>query len=88
LLLADEMALYARPAFDAAAKGQPLALIDAWGGALSYSFQLYFDFSAYSDMAIGISLLFGIKLPLNFNSPCVPEACAVRDILGLLGNSL
>lgn len=69
LLLADEMALYARPAFDAAAKGQPLALIDAWGGALSYSFQLYFDFSAYSDMAIGISLLFGIKLPLNFNSP-------------------
>jgi hypothetical protein len=41
LLLADEMALYARPAFDAAAKGQPLALIDAWGGALSYSFQLF-----------------------------------------------
>lgn len=69
LLLADEMARYARPVFDAAAKGQPLALLDAWSGALSYSFQLYFDFSAYSDMAIGISLLFGIKLPLNFNSP-------------------
>jgi alginate O-acetyltransferase complex protein AlgI len=69
LLLADEMALYARPVFDAAAQGQPLGLLDAWGGALSYTFQLYFDFSAYSDMAIGISLLFGIKLPLNFNSP-------------------
>ena len=41
----------------------------AWIGALSYAFQLYFDFSGYSDMAIGISLMFGIFLPLNFNSP-------------------
>jgi alginate O-acetyltransferase complex protein AlgI len=41
----------------------------AWIGALAYSFQLYFDFSGYSDMAIGISLMFGIFLPLNFNSP-------------------
>src|SRR6202165_5959889 len=41
----------------------------AWIGALSYTFQLYFDFSGYSDMAIGISLMFGIFLPLNFNSP-------------------
>jgi alginate O-acetyltransferase complex protein AlgI len=69
LLLADEMSRYARPVFDAVAKGQPVALLDAWAGAFSYTFQLYFDFSAYSDMAIGISLLFGIKLPLNFNSP-------------------
>ncbi len=42
----------------------------AWIGALAYTFQLYFDFSGYSDMAIGISLMFGIFLPLNFNSPC------------------
>ncbi|MEC4749392.1 MBOAT family O-acyltransferase [Methylomicrobium sp. Wu6] len=69
LLLADKIASFARPVFDAAAEGKPLALLDAWGGALSYTFQLYFDFSAYSDMAIGISLLFGIRLPLNFNSP-------------------
>ena len=41
----------------------------AWIGALAYAFQLYFDFSGYSDMAIGISLMFGIFLPLNFNSP-------------------
>jgi alginate O-acetyltransferase complex protein AlgI len=41
----------------------------AWLGALAYTFQLYFDFSGYSDMAIGISLMFGIFLPLNFNSP-------------------
>src|SRR5437868_2138737 len=40
-----------------------------WIGALAYTFQLYFDFSGYSDMAIGISLMFGIFLPLNFNSP-------------------
>ncbi len=41
----------------------------AWIGVLAYTFQLYFDFSGYSDMAIGLSLLFGIFLPLNFNSP-------------------
>ena len=41
----------------------------AWSGALAYTFQLYFDFSGYSDMAIGLSLMFGISLPLNFNSP-------------------
>ena len=48
----------AQPSFD-----------QAWIGALAYTFQLYFDFSGYSDMAIGISLMFGIFLPLNFNSP-------------------
>jgi hypothetical protein len=42
---------------------------NAWGGVLAYAFQLYFDFSGYSDMAIGISLMFGIRLPLNFDSP-------------------
>ncbi|WP_426531054.1 MBOAT family O-acyltransferase [Bradyrhizobium sp. McL0615] len=41
----------------------------AWIGVLAYTFQLYFDFSGYSDMAIGMSLMFGIFLPLNFNSP-------------------
>ena len=43
--------------------------LDAWLATLSYALQLYFDFSGYSDMAIGLSLLFGIKLPINFNSP-------------------
>ena len=43
-------------------------MTDAWIGTLAYTFQIYFDFSAYSDMAVGIALLFGIRLP-NFNSP-------------------
>lgn len=42
---------------------------DAWIGALAYTFQIYFDFSGYTDMAVGIALLFGIRLPMNFNSP-------------------
>ena len=46
-----------------------LTFFEAWGGALAYTFQLYFDFSGYSDMAIGIARMFGIRLPLNFNSP-------------------
>ena len=67
--LADGVAPFASPVFDAAAAGQTLTLLDAWSGALAYTLQLYFDFSGYSDMAIGLSLMFGIRLPLNFNSP-------------------
>ena len=69
VVLADGVAAYATPVFDAAARGATLTLLEAWGGALAYTFQLYFDFSGYSDMAIGLSCLFGVKLPLNFNSP-------------------
>lgn len=68
VVLADGIAPIADRVFDAAAKGVP-ALGDAWIGALAYTFQIYFDFSGYSDMAIGVALLFGIRLPLNFNSP-------------------
>jgi alginate O-acetyltransferase complex protein AlgI len=68
-VLADGVAQFVAPVFDAAAKGQPVMVFDAWAGALAYTFQLYFDFSGYCDMAIGISLLFGIALPLNFDSP-------------------
>lgn len=67
VLMADNLSGYAAPVFSAQA-GAPSLLI-AWGGALSYTFQLYFDFSGYSDMAIGLSRLFGVHLPLNFNSP-------------------
>jgi D-alanyl-lipoteichoic acid acyltransferase DltB (MBOAT superfamily) len=69
LVIADGMAAYATPVFDAALAGQSPTLFEAWGGALAYTFQLYFDFSGYSDMAIGLALLFGIRLPLNFASP-------------------
>jgi len=69
VLVADNLAEYANPAFNAARDGQLLSLLEAWIGALAYTLQLYFDFSGYSDMAIGLSLLFNICLPINFDSP-------------------
>lgn len=68
-VLADGIAPYANPIFNAAASGETLTFFQAWGGALAYTMQLYFDFSGYSDMAIGAARLFGIRLPLNFHSP-------------------
>ena len=69
VLLADTIAQYADPVFAAAAHGVALSMVAAWMGALAYTLQLYFDFSGYSDMAIGVGLLFGIRFPVNFNSP-------------------
>ena len=69
IVIADNMALLATPVFDAANAGETLTFFTAWQGALAYTFQLYFDFSGYSDMAIGLARMFGIVLPLNFNSP-------------------
>lgn len=69
IVIADGIAPHVGPVFSAAAEGHSISLLEAYGGALSYTFQLYFDFSGYSDMAIGLSRLFGIALPLNFNSP-------------------
>ena len=69
VLLADPIGSYVAPAFTAAEQGGQLSFFTAWGGALAYTFQLYFDFSGYADMAIGTSRMFGIRLPLNFNSP-------------------
>ena len=69
VVLADGVAVYVAPAFDAAAAGSAVDFYTAWTGALCYTLQLYFDFSGYSDMAIGLSRLFGITLPINFNSP-------------------
>ncbi|OBV38333.1 MBOAT family O-acyltransferase [Janthinobacterium psychrotolerans] len=66
VLLADNLAPHAGALFNQ--PGEPSLLI-AWSGVLAYAFQLYFDFSGYSDMAIGLSRLFGVKLPLNFDSP-------------------
>lgn len=69
VIFADGVAVYASPVFSAAEAGVALTFFEAWGGALAYTLQLYFDFSGYSDMAMGIAFMFGIKLPLNFNSP-------------------
>jgi len=68
-VIADGVALYSTPVFEAAALGAQPGTFEAWGAALAYTFQLYFDFSGYSDMAIGLGWLFGIRLPLNFDSP-------------------
>ncbi|MEW6714633.1 MAG: MBOAT family protein [Nitrospirota bacterium] len=68
-VLADGIAVYAAPVFEAAEQNILLTFLEAWGGALGYTFQIYFDFSGYSDMAIGLGRMFGINLPLNFHSP-------------------
>lgn len=69
VLLADTLAAYASPVFDAAGMGAAPGFVESWTGALAYTLQLYFDFSGYSDMAVGLSLMFNIRLPINFNSP-------------------
>jgi alginate O-acetyltransferase complex protein AlgI len=66
VVIADTFAQWATAGFDTA---PTLNMIEAWATSLSYTFQLYFDFSGYTDMAIGAALLFNIKLPINFNSP-------------------
>ncbi|MBL8697719.1 MAG: MBOAT family protein [Alphaproteobacteria bacterium] len=68
-LLAQPAADYADRVFNTAAAGGAPSLLEAWIGTLAFTFQIYFDFSAYSDMAIGLSRLFGIWLPVNFASP-------------------
>ncbi len=69
VVLADGISPYADSVFDAAAAGATPDFTEAWLGALAYTFQLYFDFSGYSDMAIGLSWMFNVRLPFNFNSP-------------------
>lgn len=67
VVIADGVARFVAPVFDL--HHAELTQLEAWAGALSYTFQLYFDFSAYSDMAYGLSYMFGIILPINFFSP-------------------
>jgi alginate O-acetyltransferase complex protein AlgI len=69
VMLADSIAVYATPIFAAADAGVPVSTFEAWGGALAYTLQIYFDFSGYCDMAIGLGWMIGVKLPINFNSP-------------------
>ena len=74
VVLADNIGSYiadsnAASPFVKAANGIDVGLLEAWAAALAYTCQIYFDFSGYSDMALGLSALFGIKLPINFNSP-------------------
>lgn len=66
VMIADTFAKWANDGYNNVAA---LSLYDSWVTTLSYTFQLYFDFSGYCDMAIGLALLFNIRLPINFNSP-------------------
>jgi len=74
VIIADTFAIWATNGFDVA---NILNFFEAWITSLSYTFQLYFDFSGYTDMAIGAALLFNIKLPMNFNSPY--KATTIQD---------
>lgn len=74
IVLADTYAIWANQGFD---HTSILTFLSAWSTSLSYSLQLYFDFSGYTDMAIGVSLMFNIILPINFNSPY--KALGIQD---------
>ena len=69
VVIADQFGVWANNGFSYVQKGGILNFLESWATSLSYTFQLYFDFSGYCDMAIGIALFFGITLPINFNSP-------------------
>ncbi|RKY18466.1 MAG: MBOAT family protein [Planctomycetota bacterium] len=66
LLLADPLTRWAQEGFD---HTELLSMVEAWAASVSYTLSYYFDLSGYADMAIGLGLLFGISLPINFNSP-------------------
>ncbi|MEE9209994.1 MAG: MBOAT family protein [Kiloniellales bacterium] len=75
--VADNLALIAEPLYAAAADGRALSLAEGWAAAGAFGLQIYFDFSGYSDMAIGLGLMFGLRFPLNFNAPY--RAASIRD---------
>jgi D-alanyl-lipoteichoic acid acyltransferase DltB (MBOAT superfamily) len=69
LLLADSIAPFVAPIYERASSGSSISLLSAWIAAVGVTLQIYFDFSGYTDMALGIARLFGVRLPPNFNSP-------------------
>jgi alginate O-acetyltransferase complex protein AlgI len=74
--LADTRAMVADPLFDRSVSAS-LSAVEAWIATSAYTLQIYFDFSGYSDMAIGLALMFGLRLPMNFNAPY--RAVSIRD---------
>ena len=69
VFLGDPLAAYVNPIFENAAQGQAVSFVEAWQATLGFTFQIYFDFSGYTDMALGLALMFGIVLPQNFDVP-------------------
>ncbi len=80
VIVADSLGGVVNPIFHRVGEGAAPSLLDAWLAAYGFLLQIYFDFSAYSDMAVGIGLIFGIVLPLNFNSPL--RAISPTDFCG------
>ena len=78
ILIADPLAPFVARVFDAAASGQAVTAAGGWGASIAYSLQLYFDFSGYSDMAVGLGLLFNLYLPINFAAPL--RATSIVDL--------
>ncbi|HIF08546.1 MAG TPA: MBOAT family protein [Sneathiellales bacterium] len=77
VFVADRMALLADPVFARAAAGDIISSAEAWLANFAFGLQIYFDFSGYSDMAIGLALMFGFTLPINFNAPY--SATSIRE---------
>ncbi|HEX8416248.1 MAG TPA: MBOAT family O-acyltransferase [Methylobacterium sp.] len=77
VLLGDPLGATVDPVFQAAAEGRVVTMVEAWQATLGFTFQIYFDFSGYTDMALGIALLFGVVLPQNFDAPY--RAASLRD---------
>jgi alginate O-acetyltransferase complex protein AlgI len=69
VVIADSLAVYADAGYALVEAGRPLDSASAWIAVLCYSFQIYYDFSGYSDMAVGLARMFGFQLPINFYSP-------------------
>ena len=69
VLIADNIAEVADVVFLAADRGDPISTMEAWAATLTYAMQLFFDFSGYADMAIGLGFMLGIRFPQNFNRP-------------------
>lgn len=69
VILADSIAPFVSSIYASAETGVPISMLPAWLAAIGFTFQIYFDFSGYTDMALGSARLFGIRLPVNFNSP-------------------
>jgi alginate O-acetyltransferase complex protein AlgI len=76
-VIADQIATFATPIYERAVAGGQISLVLAWIAAIGFTLQIYFDFSGYTDMALGIARFFGIRLPQNFNSPL--QASSIID---------
>ena len=77
VVFADELTEVVDPLFQSAADGATLDTAQAWMATAAFGLQIYFDFSGYSDMAIGLAMMFGLALPINFNAPYA--SCSLRE---------